>query len=251
MTEWTAIDKGSTEWRKTRKLGALLGDKEDAERRVNLAMAMFNQLERIWRQHKVISQELRVQLFRTYVEPHFTYACGTWGQTEQQLRWVEAQHRALLRKAINIRYPQRIRNRALYEVTGVPPLGVTIAKARWSLFGQVLRLDRKAPAQTAMDLYVTPPGKAGRGRPATTLPVHLHQELKDILPEVLDTKQLKFTAATLDKLRSMANKVEHTNKNTIVYPQWEVLIQKAMTREASMYGASIGKRVKRKRQKGC
>ena len=204
-TEWVEYSPDNLEWRETRKLGSKLGESEDMHRRANLAAGMYASMDRLWRQHRLVNLKVRMQMFRNYVEPCFTYACGTWGTTQSVRNWFEAQHRRLLRKAIGMQYPKKISNKALHEVTGVPPLRLTVTRERWRLFRQCLLLPRKASAQQAMDMYVKPPGKANPGRPKSMLPVSLHQELKGIRPDLLRGARQLFTAKTLAELRRLAN----------------------------------------------
>jgi len=173
----------------------------------------------------VVDIRLRMQMFRNYVEPCFTYACGTWGVRQVDRNWFEAQHRKLLKRAIGAQYPKKIRNKALHQVTDVPPMRLTVTRKRWRLFGECLRLPRKAPAQIAMDLYLKPPGKASRGHPTITLPYSLHQELKQVCPDILVGASQKFTSTTLQKLRQLAN-VKLSNpglRGKASYPAWEKL----------------------------
>ena len=152
-TEWTTLSKSNRAWEKVRKLGALLGDREDMHRRANQGIGMYASMNRLWRQTRLVNVKLRMYMFRSCIEPCFTYACGTWGARQTDCRWYEAQHRKLLRKAMGVYFPNKISNESLHQVTNVPPLCLTVTKERWRLFGQCLRLDRKAPAQLAMEWH--------------------------------------------------------------------------------------------------
>ena len=103
-----------------------------------------------------------------------------------------------------MQYPKKISNKALHKVTGVPPLRLTVTRERWRLFRQCLKLPLKAPAQQAMDMYVKTPGKASAGRPKLMLPYSLHQELKEVRPDVLQGAKQLFTAKSVAKLRNLA-----------------------------------------------
>ena len=61
-------------------------------------------------------------------------------------------------------------------------LGETIVRARWRLFGHVLRLNDDVPARVMMAAYFENPSSAAtwRRRPRTTLPLSLHQDLQRI-----------------------------------------------------------------------
>ena len=47
----------------------------------------------------------------------------------------------------------RISNEALYEQCSSTRISLLVDRARWSLFGHVLRLHAETPAQLAMDFY--------------------------------------------------------------------------------------------------
>ena len=56
-------------------------------------------------------------------------------------------------------------------------MSVSAIKARWGLFGHVMRMAHNTPAQMAIDEYITP--TAGwQGRPRTTLPTTLDNDLQ-------------------------------------------------------------------------
>ena len=194
----------------------------------------------------MVSQKVRVELFRAYVEPILLYACGTWGCTSLELESLEAFHRRLLRRAINVREPDSISNSALYKTTGISPLGVTITKTRWELFETILRLPEDAPARQSMTLYTKPPGKAKRGAPVKTLPVLLQDDLKIIAPKTLSV-QGRLTANTIQKLQSMAITPAITGPT---HPIWEALVKKAVDMQQNRYTASVRKKhgAKRKRE---
>ena len=61
------------------------------------------------------------------------------------------------------------------------PMSVSAIKARWGLFGHVMRMAHDTPAQMATDEYITPTATAGwQGRPRTTLPTTLDNDLQGV-----------------------------------------------------------------------
>ena len=52
-----------------------------------------------------------------------------------------------------------------------------VLENRWRLFGHILRRDREIPANKAMEGFFIPQGDKYRGRPITTLPVVLNNDL--------------------------------------------------------------------------
>ncbi|KAK3730663.1 hypothetical protein RRG08_016538 [Elysia crispata] len=57
------------------------------------------------------------------------------------------------------------------------PLSLQILKARWNLFGHILRRDSDIPANRATRAYFIQYGHKLRGRPTTTLPIVLNRDL--------------------------------------------------------------------------
>ena len=178
-TKWerTALAAGdNNEWRKTKKLGSLLGDDEDIERRKALATASFKSLRLLWERKKLTSVSTRMRAYNALVLPVLLYNCGTWGVTDAVIDKLEVFHRRQLREVLGVK-TRDIHNVDLYKRCNTSQLKGRITHARWSLFGHVLRLARDTPAQLAMDYY-TQVEVSDRGRPITTLPVVLFNEYK-------------------------------------------------------------------------
>jgi len=134
--------------------------------------------------------------------------CGTWGLTQQWTDKLDAPHRQHLRRLLGIFYPNHISNTDLYEKCQAEPLSRYVKKARWSLLGHVLRLPREAPAQKALDTYVTAafPGRHGKRQTGlmTVLKADL-EEIKKKLPRRWDLRQAGFGGPEqLEGLRMVA-----------------------------------------------
>ena len=84
---------------------------------------------------------------------------GPWGLRQDVLNKIDVFHRKHLRKIVGIRWPQRISNDELYKLCNTEPLSINITRLRWQLFGHILRLHPKTPAQIAMDYYVMKPSE--------------------------------------------------------------------------------------------
>ena len=103
-----------------------------------------------------------------------------------------------MRRVLGIYYPTKITNESLYKKCKETPLSLQILEARWRLFGHILRRDPEIPANKAMTFYFTKIDKPQRGRPTTTLPVTLNNDLKK-------TKLTKLTTLNdLDEIRNIA-----------------------------------------------
>ena len=148
-TEHTNIHRRNTrdveQWRRTRKLGSLLGDVEDVTRRKQLAAVAF---QRLWVRKRNISEGLRLRLYNPFIVPVLNM--GTWGMTPTEWARFDSFHRRRLRQVIGIRYPEKISGNILYERCECGPMSLSAIKARWGLFGHVMRMAHDTPAQMAI-----------------------------------------------------------------------------------------------------
>jgi len=202
-TERTTIcrdnDRLAEDWRKTRKLGSLLGCEQDAIRRKQLAAAAFTTLFTVWCRRSTISERLRLRLYGAFIVPVLTYNGGTWGLTATAEERLDSFHRHQLRTLLGVRWPQKLPNAVLYARCKAEPISTIIKRARWRLFGHVLRLPRDTPAAIAMDSYFTCCDKPWKGRPRTTIATKLSTELASIgegkITSINDLHRLRDIAA--------------------------------------------------------
>ncbi|EGZ23411.1 hypothetical protein PHYSODRAFT_480033 [Phytophthora sojae] len=144
-------------WRSTRKLGSLLGDADDVSRRKILAAAALRRLWTVWLRSHRITDTTRIPLYNCYVLPILLYNCGTWALIPTELHRLESFHH------------RRLRSR---------PLRHRITSARWGLLGHILRRPQDIPAFIQMKAYFSSSDSSKwRGRPRTTLPLVLDQDL--------------------------------------------------------------------------
>ena len=114
-------------------------------------------------------------------------------------------HRKHLRRVVGIRWPERISNDKLYSICNTQPLSEKITRLRWKLFGHVLRLDLKTPAQVAMDYYCSSkPVKNGRAE--TTLPTLLFNEFHMYKQSLKKSTYRQSPKTALNELRKNAKK---------------------------------------------
>ena len=115
-------------------------------------------------------------------------------------------HRRQLREVLGIR-KRELRNEELYAKCGTKKLKEGVTRRRWKLFGHVLRLNKKTPAQIAMDNYtqLKEGEKEPLGRPETTLPVILFSEYKKNKQEENEGRLYERSKQKmLEELRNMA-----------------------------------------------
>ncbi|OQR86390.1 hypothetical protein ACHHYP_10596, partial [Achlya hypogyna] len=194
------------QWRKTNKLGSLLGDREDVTRRKILARAAF---------HNMWSLSRHGCDFTTAT----CYLCcsttAASALTKGELEQLESFHGGQLRMLIGIRYSHRISNKALYDRCTVEPLRYRVLRARWGLFGHIMRCPADIPEYRAIVQYfsfsLTAPCLR---RPPMSLLRVLHDDLQRLPPSPATPPNLK-NLGDLERLRSFA-----TNKTL-----WKVLTE--------------------------
>ena len=129
--------KSDEKWRKTKKLGSLLGDYEDMRRREQLSNNAMAEVKKLWKKSKV-SNKRKLQLYRTLVKTVLTYNFGTWGLTKKETETLDCIHRKQLRR-ISPNY-RGLTNKQLYEECRERQISKDMKETRWRTFGHMLRL---------------------------------------------------------------------------------------------------------------
>ena len=136
---------------------------------------------------------------------------GTWGLTPTEWARFDGFHRRQLRQVIGVRYPEKISSNALYERCECGPMSLSAVKARWGLFGHVMRMTHDTPAQMAIDEYIAPTDTAGwQGRPRTTLPTTLDKDLQGVgkrLRNMQDLQHLRTIASDRNQWRNLSQEI--------------------------------------------
>ncbi|KAK3788177.1 hypothetical protein RRG08_052142 [Elysia crispata] len=152
-TEFTTLSRAGTEYKNTKKVGTLIGDEEDVERRKRLSNAALTKLLNVWIKGDKIKRKTKLKLYRSLVKSILVYNCGTWALTKSEEEKLNAFHRKQLRKVLNIKYPVKITNSSLYNKCEEHPLSIYILENRWRLFGHILRRNTKYPLIKSMNSY--------------------------------------------------------------------------------------------------
>jgi len=137
----------------------------DVQNRIRLAYSAFSSLRHIWSQGR-LSERLKIQLFNSNVKSVLLYGCETWKVTKVLNHKLQVFVNNCLRRICGIYYPDVISNAELHKRTKQQQIATEIGRRKWSWIGHTLRKD---PADKArQSLFWNPPGRRGRGRPATT-----------------------------------------------------------------------------------
>ena len=193
-----------TQHKHIRKLGSYLSLTDDLQQRISSVTIAFTRLTNIWHRSNLISTTNRLRLYNAYVYPLFIYNLGAVAYTKAQLHKLDTIHRRQLRRLLRIFYPNTIHNKMLYQRCRTAPMSVIHIETRWKLFGHILRLPPIAPPRQAMNQYFTEPCFTRNGRPPTTLPIRLKQDLS-LLPPTHNRYRLK----TLPHLNRLTNKAQN------------------------------------------
>ena len=142
--------KGDESWKKCKQLGSLLDTKEDIKRRKILSQQAIQKLQHIWQDRRTPTNT-KIRIFNACVKPIFLYNAELWTLTKTQENQIDAYQRRLLRKILNIRWPQKISNEKLKHITKHDNWSKIISTARLRWLGHALRLPETTPARRALD----------------------------------------------------------------------------------------------------
>lgn len=152
-TDHTDMGVNNSEWKRTRKLGSLLGVEEDVDRRIQLAMHSFRSLDAVWKHGNCVAEHVRIHAYRAIVESVLLYNCGTWALPVSVADRLDRAQRKMIRRVLGLQWYDKVTNADLYARAGIRPASEQAIYARWRLFGHTLRLNENTPARQAMQYY--------------------------------------------------------------------------------------------------
>lgn len=138
------------------------GSDRDVKARIGKARGAFVMLKKIW-SSKEISQRTKLRIFNSNVKSVLLYGCETWRTTETMLGKIQIFVNTCLRRILNIRWTDRIRNEDLWQRADQKPAAQQILRRKWGWIGHTLR--KPASSITRQALKWNPQGKRKRGRP--------------------------------------------------------------------------------------
>ena len=89
-------------------------------------------------------------MFDTHISSVFLYNCELWTLTKALEQEIDIFQRKQLRRLLNIRWPRKMRNEELYEITKMRKWRVEIKWRRLSWLGHLLRLPDETPAKQSL-----------------------------------------------------------------------------------------------------
>ena len=184
-------------WRSSKLLGSLLCGTKDIERRIILGNIAFSNFKKVWQQGRNIGLKRLLRVYDSQVLSIVMYNCSSWAVSKQVMDKLDIAHRKHLRSILGIRWPGKISNKRLYEVTNSTPLSTRTERSRWRLFGHILRCDEMTPASLSLTFAAESlqslKGRRGRHR------INLFNTLKADLA----SRNLNFNIQSCDDIRTL------------------------------------------------
>ena len=147
--EYTVTKNGPEEWKKCKILSNLLDTNEDIKRRKQLANSSLRKLQHIFNNNR-LNIKTKIRIFSACVESIFLYNSELWTLTKTAENKIDSYQRRLLRRAIIIRWPNKISCEDLYNKTKQGKWSRKIKTRRRRWYGHVIRLPAEAPAKLAL-----------------------------------------------------------------------------------------------------
>ncbi|VDP43064.1 unnamed protein product, partial [Schistosoma margrebowiei] len=143
-----------------------VGSDADEKAWIGKARAAYLQLRNIWNS-KPLSANTKVRIFNTNVKTVLLYGAEIWRTTKAITLKIQVFINSFLRKILQIRWPDTIRNNLLWERTNQIPAEEEIRRKRWEWIGYTVR--KALNCITRQALTWNPQSQSKRGRPKNTL----------------------------------------------------------------------------------
>ena len=127
-----------------------------------------------------------------------------WTVTGKIEEKIDVFQRSLLRKLMGVRWPKKLSNIQLYEVTKCEKWSMKIKRRRFKWLGHLLRLLDETPAKCALCEFLRPARKP-KGRPPNTWVGNIEKELREFGYTLRQAEEL---ARDRDKWRCVVNRVK-------------------------------------------
>jgi len=126
------------------------GGTEDIKEHLSKAQGPFFNLKKIWNTRS-IGRTTKMKLFKILIRPVLLNGCKAWKLTAAEEKKLDRFQFTSLRRILRIRWPQRIRNDTISQVTGVKKVSDEILGRRWNWIGHMLRKGRNDDCVVAME----------------------------------------------------------------------------------------------------
>ena len=147
-------------------LGSILDTEKDLKRRKGLAIDVFNKYERILR-NKRLTIKLDIRILNALIYPMLLYNSEIWTLTKKLQESLDSFQRKLLRRMLNIKLVEKIKNGDIHKRSHQNPITTEIKRRHLKWLGHMLRLQDKTPAKSVLKAHLKK-AKGNRGRPNHT-----------------------------------------------------------------------------------
>ena len=136
------------------------------------------------------------------------YGAETWALTKSLTKRLSGFDTRAQRIVCNIRWPERVSNAALRQLTGLPPLARTLVTHRLRWFGHLLRAPATHPTKRILEFA---PATAGWRRPRGPPRVRYCDTIREDLGQLrISLEEARTKAANRTEWRSVVASVVST-----------------------------------------
>ena len=140
-------------------LGSWIMDSgKDYNTRKAQAWSACNKLDRIW--HSKLSDNIKIRLFQTTIQPILLYGSETWSLSSKQQKRLDGTYTSLLRRAQNISWRQHKTLKEIYK--GLPRISDVVCKRRVRVAGHCHRASNEAVSSLVLWKPRSTTSKKGR-----------------------------------------------------------------------------------------
>ena len=142
---------------KLEEVDNLGGSDKEVKIRIGKSRTAFNMMGSIWKSRD-ISLKTKVRLFNSNVKTILLYGAETWKPTKSLLHKLQVFINKCLGHILNIRWPEKISNKELWQKTNQPPVEEELKRRKWRWIGNTLMKPKHNITRQA--LQWNPQGKA-------------------------------------------------------------------------------------------
>ena len=153
------------------------GTDEDIRARKRKAQQAFAILKPVWRS-KALRLKTKIRIFNSNVKSVLLYGSETWRLTVASSKTIQIFINRCLKNITGIKWPTKISNKNLWQITNQEPTANTIKARKWKWIGHTLRKENTNVTRHALDW--NPQGHRKRGRPKNTWRRDLAAEVQQI-----------------------------------------------------------------------
>ena len=186
------------DWAKCKLLGSYLNTKSDIVNRKNATLQAVQKFEKTFNS-KIISNIVKIRTFNIYIASVFLYNSELWGLSKTDETEIDSFHRRVLRLALGVKWPRKLSNNKLLEITKAEPWSKVIQRRRFTFIGHVMRLHSDTPVRKALHICLQP-SKNKIGRPTVTWLRTIKRDLEKC--NVIIKLNNPYTETTLENLAS-------------------------------------------------